>query len=113
MSRVLLLGLALATSGTACKRAATTAVCREDVDCPAGFDCVASACVRRQRMRFGVDARPTLPPPGPPPSDAGQPTRAETAAPAPTAPPPPPPAPPPPPPPGERLPMWKERLKNS
>jgi len=105
----LLLVVGLAISG-ACHRSAPPA-CRQDVDCPAGFDCVGGACVRRQRMRFGVDAHPLNAERSPTPPDAGQPTNLETTPSTPAIPP--PPAVPPPPPDQPRLPMWKERLKNT
>jgi hypothetical protein len=118
-ARVTLLLLLTGGSAGACKRGAPT-TCHDDVDCPAGFDCVATACVRRERLRFGTDARPAradasaAPAPNQPLPDAGSPVIIDAAPARPVAPPARSPAPESTPPAGQpRLPMWKERLKNS
>jgi hypothetical protein len=118
-ARVTLVLLLTGASAAACKRGAPTA-CREDVDCPAGFDCVGTTCVRRERLRFGTDARPARADanatPAQPPPDAGSPAAIDAAPARPVAPPAKSPAPAATPPGNQqqpRLPMWKERLKNS
>jgi len=113
----------LVVAALGCNRRAPDA-CRDDVDCPPGFDCVSAACTRRARLTFGgaggaaapEAARPEAPTPPPRPG-------APEAAPSPTPPalrpkvkpPVTPPVLPPPLPPGpeQRLPEWKQRLKNS
>ena len=115
--------LALCEAG--CERHAPGA-CREDVDCPPGFDCVAAACAHRERMKFEStkDAPPSpaeqapqdVPAPPPPresqpPAPAAPPVRPVKPKPAPA--PEPAPLPPAPPAPEQKLPAWKERLKNT
>ncbi|HEX2659296.1 MAG TPA: hypothetical protein VHU40_13525, partial [Polyangia bacterium] len=69
---LLLTMLTVATAGAGCKRGGPGA-CREDVDCPAGFDCAERVCVPRQRLRFGIDARPATPAPASPAASDGGP----------------------------------------
>lgn len=109
---------ALALGALGCNRRAP-GTCREDVDCPAGFDCTAGACVHRERLRFGAAGAPVVAPtaaaPAAPraPADVTPAPRQDGAAPAtpkavtPPAQPPAPPAPEP------SLPAWKRRLKNT
>lgn len=124
--------LALLAAGPAAscrKRPAGT--CAEDIDCPAGYDCRAGACVKRPPAPGTTPATevaaPVEQPLSPPAADIpAAPGRADASAPAdgsapgprprrkaaPPSPAVPPPAIPPAPPQGP-LPMWKQRLKNS
>ena len=119
---LVVVALALAAFG---RRQRAPGSCREDVDCPPGFDCRAGACARRARLIFAgpggappaaIEEAPAEAPPLParrpseaPPSSSGPPPPLVK----PKAAPPPEPAPPPPRSVPERLPAWKERLKNS
>lgn len=97
--------------------------CREDVDCPPGFDCVSSACARRERLSFaGAGGTPVALPQEVPFVRAPHPV--EVLPPAPPVPKPPvvkpkatprpdQPAVPAAPVPEQRLPAWKQRLKNT
>jgi len=111
--------LALGAPGCS-KRAPGT--CRDDVDCPPGFDCRSGGCVRRERLTFAAGGAAVAPveepaveaPPPPAPRDATAPASPVPARPvakpkaAPPVEPPVPPARP-----EQRLPEWKQRLKNS
>lgn len=119
----------LALGGTGCGKRAPGS-CREDVDCPPGFDCVSAACMHRERLRFGgaggapaqepaPEATPEAPAfrASPPievqPGPAIQRPPSVKPKPAPPAEPLAPPSLPPAAPPDQRLPAWKQRLKNT
>jgi hypothetical protein len=96
--------------------------CREDVDCPPGFDCASGACARRQRMTFAGPGGATPredPPAGPPMPQPPRPSDLPAVPPPPAVKPkaaPPhesPPIVPVPSVPEQRLPAWKQRLKNT
>jgi hypothetical protein len=117
VTRMAMAILALAVLG--CSRPAPGR-CREDVDCPAGFDCTSGACARRQRMTFAGPGGATPveePSPGAPTPQPPRPDDAPAVSPPPAVKPkaaPPHESPPPVPPlPEQRLPAWKQRLKNT
>jgi len=122
--RLALAMVVLALGALGCGRRAPGS-CREDVDCPAGFDCTAGACARRERLRFaGGGGTPAVPTEVSPPLQV-VPRTVEVAPPVPPVvpeakkkprrvPSPEPPVLPPPSPAREApLPAWKQRLKNT
>jgi hypothetical protein len=120
------LALAIAFVALGCGKRPSGA-CRDDLDCPPGFDCASGVCSHRARLEFsGAGGTPTTPPepeapaaapprpvempppPSPLPAPAvkpkGKPIQVPEPAPAPA------PAPAVP---EQRLPAWKQRLKNT